>query len=216
MSELSTIVSFLKQTNELKVAYALLSTFEKYATILEQMDEVANGYCEIKYYKEAIALSEKCLAIASNPEQLYSIRANLAKLYNHYNEPNKALLYLKANNEVIPNQYENLLEQVFALFLLNRKEESEAVLREMVTRDDLPEEIMNRILFNLGTYDLYRGRLQQGLTGFLITGKKLGIWKSLELPFKFWSGGIIPGMTLVIATEGGIGDEFIPKLILLF
>jgi tetratricopeptide (TPR) repeat protein len=201
-------IGFLKNVDELKVAETLLDTFAKYARNAEQLNDLGKGYHDIKRYAKAIAVTENALSTSSSNEFMYALRANLAKLYNHINDPEKALFYLNINDRLTPNDPDVSLERVFSLFLLGRRSESEEILREMV-KHELPDDVMNRVLFNLGTYDLYRGKLQEGLRGFLLTGKKLGIWKKVELPFKFWEGGIQLGKTLIILAEGGIGDEFI-------
>lgn len=206
---LDNIISFLKNTDEHKTAEVLLDTMSKYAVRIEEYDNLARWYMEIKKYPSAIRYAEKALVNSPTNEQMYACRANLSKLYNHINDPKSSLRYSNINSKIKPDDYDPLMEQVFSYFLLNEKDKSEAILRELITYDDLPEELTNRIKFNLGTYDLYAGKFKQGMKGFLLEGKKLGIWKNATLPFKFWEGGIYPGKTIVILAEGGIGDEII-------
>lgn len=69
--------------------------------------------------------------------------------------------------------------------------------------------LRTRILFNLGTYHLWRDDFQTGLRLFLFKGEELDYWKKVKLPFTFWKGGIMPGRTIILHAEAGIGDEFI-------
>ncbi len=70
-------------------------------------------------------------------------------------------------------------------------------------------ELRTRIKFNLGTYHLYRDEFQKGLSMFLHEGQKLDYWRKAKLPFKFWDGGVMPGKTIILYAEAGIGDEII-------
>lgn len=206
---LDQVIEFLKRTDELEAARNLLKVTAKYANRIEEYDSLGRWFMEVKDYPNAIRYAEKALVNTPTNEGLYACRANLAKLYNHINDPKSSLRYSSTNLALNPEDYEAKMEQVFSYFLLNQKDKSEAILRELVERDDIPEELVPRIKFNLGTYDLYAGKFQQGLRGFLLEGKKLGIWKPQSLPLKFWDGAIQMDRTIVILAEGGIGDEII-------
>lgn len=206
---LDQIIETLKNFDELKTAKVLLDTFAKYASTVEEYDSIAKWYMEIKEYPLAIRFAEKALVNTPTNEGMYACRANLSKLYNHINDPKASLRYSSTNLKINPEDYDAKMEQVFSYFLLNEKDKSEQILRDLKNQPDIPEKLLHRINFNLGTYDLYKGEFQKGLRGFLIEGKKIGIWKDIKLPFKFWDGGIQPGKTLVICAEGGIGDELI-------
>jgi tetratricopeptide (TPR) repeat protein len=198
------IINFLKETNELQAAKDLLKVIAKYSQNVSHFDSLGRWYCEIKDYDQSLYWTQKALTLAPDNETMQAERNNLAKLHNHRNEPEQALFYLKLN----PVNHDNLLETVFSLFLLNRKEESEQILRDLI-KETLPKSVMERVLFNLGTYDLMHGKFKEGLYGFLIVGKELGIWKKQTLDMPFWSGGIRPGKSILVLAEGGIGDEFI-------
>lgn len=206
---LGDIIDFLKQVDELSTAKILLDTMSKYASNITEYDTLAKSYMDIKEYLLAIKYAEKTLVNAPTNEQMYACRANLSKLYNHINDPVSSLRYSTINNKLNPTDYDPTMEQVFSYFLLNQKDKSEQILRDLILKDNLPIDLVNRIKFNLGTYDLYAGKFKQGLRGFILEGKKLGIWKNVTVPFKFWEGGIQPGKTIVILAEGGIGDEII-------
>lgn len=214
MNPLEQIIAILRQYDELSTGKQLLDTFAKYSNNIEQYDMLGKLYNDLKCYNDAYIYTKKALTIAPDNNTMYSCRANLSKLCNHMNNPEESLYYLNINNLLTPNNPEVLLEMVFSFFLLNKKEESEKILREL--KEDIlsnnieySEPVLNRINFNLGTYDLYKGKFQQGLEGFLLSGKKAGIWKNIDLQLPFWDGEILPNHTILIMAEGGIGDEII-------
>lgn len=207
-SPLVPIIKFLREVDELKTAEALLDVFAKYANGIEQFDEIAKHYMDIKRYKKAITLCEKALAIA-DPRQAYSVRVNLAKLNNNINYPEKSLQLLAINERLNPKDLDVKLEKMFSLFLCNRKEESKELLLRIMNDPTVNEKQLQTCKFNMGTYDLYDGKFMDGLKGFLVEGKKLGIWKDKEIVnLPKWEGQI-DGSEIVIIGQGGIGDEVI-------
>lgn len=208
-SALTHIVQFLMDTGEIIMAKSLLSIISKYADTLETHDDVANCYRIIKDYHKSIDHAKKCLILASTNEALYNTRLNLAKLHNLINDPNQALIYLNANEQLNPHDPDVLLEKALSLFMLNKKEESKQLLIRTLSIDGISDNVRECIDFNLGVHDFKDGNLQSGLRRFLLTGQKFNSWRSANLPFKFWEGGIKIGSNIVILAEGGIGDEFI-------
>jgi tetratricopeptide (TPR) repeat protein len=207
-SPLEPIIKFLRDVDELKVAESLLDVFAKYSNDIGQFDEIAKHFMDIKRYNKAIKQCESALALA-NPQQAYSVRVNLAKLYNNINYPEKSLSVLALNEKLNPKDLDVKLEKMFSLFLLNRKDESEKLLVEIMNDPTANEKQIQTCKFNMGTYDLYHGKFVEGMKGFLIEGKKLGIWKDkalINLPP--WNGEI-DGSEIVIVGQGGIGDEVI-------
>lgn len=208
-SPLVPIIEFLRGVDELKIAESLLDVFAKYSNNIEQFDEIAKHFMDIKRYRKAISQCEKALGIA-NPQQAYSVRINLAKLYNNINYPEKSLNLLLINERLNPKDLDVKLEKMFSLFLLNRKDESKELLLKIMNDPEATEKQVQTCKFNMGTYDLYDGKFKEGLKGFLVEGKKLGIWKdkvSLNLPV--WNGEIEENAEIVIIGQGGIGDEVI-------
>ena len=84
------------------------------------------------------------------------------------------------------------------------------MMRKLNEIADLPDQVRGRVLYNLGSYDIERGLFKQGLKGFIDVGHKIGIWKHSETPgVPQWDGTPQPGKTLLVHSEGGIGDEII-------
>ena len=206
---LSVVIDFLEKSNNDSLASQVIDVFAARSTKLEQVNLIAKLYMDIRNVEKAEQTALRVLAMSGTVEEIYNARANLAKLYNHINEPTKSLFQSNINKVIIPDDPDTILESVFSLYLLNRKAEAEIILRELKSQESkLEQRHQNIVNFNLGTYDLEKGEFLKGLTGFTINGRRLDIWSNSQLPFKFWDGGIYPGKTLILyVCGGGIGDE---------
>lgn len=205
---LKTIVSFLKDKDELKTAEILLNTFAKYANGIEQLDELAMLYEKVKLYTQSEYYLQKCLAIASNPAQQYAVRANLAKVYNHLNEPQKSILQSNLLLELNPNNFEAQMEIAFSYYLLGEYEKSYALQTELLKNSKISENVKKRIFFNMGTFEMEAGDFKSGLYKMIMGGKEIGLWTPFKVPFPKWDGKHTDKTILVFA-EGGIGDEIV-------
>ena len=217
---LSFVVNFLEKANQDKLASDVIDVFANSiqngqsanGQKIEQYNMIAKLYLDIRNIPKAEYWALRVLGMAGTVEQSYNARANLAKMYNNVNEPTKSLFHSNINKMVTPDDPDTLLESVFSLYLLNRKDEAEQILRDLKSREDtLDEHHQDIVNFNLGTYDLEKGNFIDGLKGFMLKGRKLNIWFSpRQLPYKFWDGGAYPGKTLILFAEGGgIGDEML-------
>ena len=214
---LENIVLFLDRVKP-ELSREVLETFGKHSQTFEQFDEVSKLFFKIKDYDKSIEFGEKAYAIASTPQQMYIIRHNLINVYNHNNYPEKALRYIRANEAVLKDDNDRDFEKAFSLFLLNRKSEAAELLRSKLSDTSLNEEQRIKLEFNLGTYDLIDGNLQQGLKRFLLSGEQMGIWDNTKTfitqpletyGLQKWNHSIKPNMNLLIIAEAGIGDEII-------
>lgn len=211
---LEIIIEHLKLKEEYQVAEMLLDIFKKDSSTLEQLDLLGKLYYETKCYKKAIEVTEKALEKTKTEQEKYSVRCNMIKMKNHINEPADALKYIEENNKVISYSLDMEMEKVFSYFLLNQKDKSEQILRDLLLDHitEMDDATISRIKFNLGTYDLYHGRFQKGLRGFLLEGKKIGLWgqhKIHESKLVSDDNPLQQGDKLLILAEGGIGDELI-------
>jgi len=216
INDLEPFIMTLKNLGETKLAKQVVDVFAKNAFSFEQQDNVSKCYFKLKYYDDAIKHGEKALVQAHSPQLMYVTRFNLTNVYNHANYPEKALTYINANEKLIPNDPDLMLEKAYALFLSNKKFEAEKILHHVLENyKDLPEETIVKIKFNLGTYYLYHDEFQKGLRHFILDGAKMRLWntetifsrnKGLNLPF--WEGS--PDVkNLVVYAEAGSGDEII-------
>lgn len=206
---INSITSQLKKWNELKTAKTLLDTFLKYASTYTEYDILGQAYNDIKDYMLSIYCIEKVLLLAPDSNVMYAARANLAKVYNHANLPQKALDCVLLNERKTPKDYDVLLEKSFSLFLLNRKSESFEILTALHKQPNLPETVSDRVNFNLATHKMYAGEYKEGLSSFVNSGSTLDLWQSTNLSLTKWDGITRPGSTVVIYAKGGIGDEII-------
>lgn len=207
---LETVITGLYQLREIPTARLVLEALARHTHTYDQFDELALCYFRIKDYLTAISYAQKALVLAHTNERMYATRTNLINLYNHANYPEKAMELIRIIDITHPNDIHNQLEKAFSLYLLNRKDEAEAIIRnQLETNPSLDEQTKIKLRFNLGTYELYRDEFQTGLRHFLYEGRKMDIWKKPTLPRKKWEGEIIPNMMLIIVAEAGIGDEFI-------
>lgn len=205
---LEQITEYLYHKNP-TLAIEVLDTFFADSFHFEQYDEIAKIAFKIKKYAEAIKYAEAGHANALTPEKMWVSRCNLINLYNHANQPEKALRLIRANEAVIPDDVDTRLEKAFSLYLMARRDEAEAILRAEISRPDITPEMKLKIEFNLGTYELYRDNFPYGLELFQNRGRQLGYWTGPAIDENFWTGQDITGQDLYILAEAGIGDEII-------
>lgn len=201
------ITQFLKQVDELYEAKQLLNTFVKYSNTLEQYDKLGMLFQEVKAYPESLQMLEKCLELAKGP-QLHAVHANLAKVYNHVNNPEKSLYYSNLNLKLNPNDYEALMEQSFSYYLAGDSRKSYEIQSKILERPNIPEQLRNRIIFNMGSFEMIDGKFKEGLRKFILGGRKIDIHPEKRKPFRRWQGEHTDKIILVYA-EAGIGDEII-------
>lgn len=211
ISDLEPVTSTLSKMGRQDLAVDILETFGKYSTDFIQFDNLSKCYFKLKIYDKAVEYGEKALLKTPNE---YITRTNLIKIYNHYNYPERALNYISINESINPYDSNAKFEKAYSLFLLNRKDEAERSLLDLLNgKLPLSEPLKNRLLFNLGTYNLLRDRFQEGLNGFIIGGGKVGIWKEKRITDSkfdapFWNGKSDVDQ-LIIYPEAGFGDEII-------
>lgn len=202
------IIEFLNNVNELKLAENLLDVFAKYSNNLQQYDELGRSFEKIKQYNKALLMLEKCLIVANNPEQLYNIRCNLAKVYNHLNDPQKSIFYSNINLEINPNDPEMFMEQSFSNYLYGDFKTSYDIQVKLLKDPNVSDNVKKRITFNMGTFEMQQGNFKVGLYKMINGGKEIGIWKSPVRSYEKWNGQDT-NKTLLVFAEAGIGDEFI-------
>jgi len=200
---------FLKHNGEKKAAQTLLEALSRHSNDIKQIDELAKTAFDIKDYPLAVKLAEKMVNILQDPKAKYDATDNLIISYAHANYPEKALELIEKQEKIVPNDRDRELKKAYSLFLMGRRDEAEAILRKNLESPYLTEKVKTEINFNLGTYELYKDKFQEGLYRFLIYGRKMGNWNKPALPYTMWNGEDISGKTLIILAEAGIGDEFI-------
>jgi hypothetical protein len=196
----------IKQNDKAKIVLDLMLP---YCNTIPQIDAIGKLYAEIREFSTTLKLALKIYNMAETSEMKFDARVNIIRAYLNLNKPHEALTYIKMNEMVNPKDHPNRMDKAMAHFLLNRKIEGEAMLREILT-EPTTDDINFRVNFNLGTYDLANGNFKEGLRHVLLDGRKLNIWHKFNFPQEqLWEGTPQAGKTIVLCAEGGIGDEII-------
>ncbi len=206
---LDEVVSTCKTLNNLNDAKIFLCIASKNSKNLITLDRIGYLQSEIKDYIGSIETLKKCLSITSDKNSRYAINANMAKIYNHSNEPQLSLNHSNSNLKEAFD-YDTLMEISFSYYLMGNYQESEKRMRELFSRKNVPDVIKDRVAYNLGSYDLEHGDFKKGLLGFIDVGHKIKIWPESKVPYlPAWKGEDLNNKKLIIHSEGGIGDEII-------
>lgn len=209
ISLLDSVVLTCISKNNLDDARTFLKIASSNCFDLGYLDRIAYLQSEIKDYRACVESLKICLTLAQDNASKFAIRANMAKMLNHLNEPMMSLAYSKMNKEAMFD-YDTLMEMSFSYYLMSDYQESEKMMRELITHDDLPQDVRGRVEYNLGSYDIERGEFKKGLKGFIDVGHKIKIWHEQYIPdVPVWQGEDISGKTIIVHAEGGIGDESI-------
>jgi hypothetical protein len=227
---LEQLVVCLNNFNRKDLAEEVLEAFGNKAVGFDELECVAKSFFKIRSYLKTADYLYKAIEHTQDPERIYNIKCNLINSFNHANYPEKALSIIEECEAEFPNHLDLVLEKAFSLFLLNHKSKAEDLLRNTLKNfsDQLSDEYVNKIKFNLGTYHLYKDDFQVGMKLFLEEGAKMKLWndRSLFIRQEFpsitfnksnnsktnfikWDGEVRPGSTLIIEAEAGIGDEII-------
>lgn len=196
----------IKQFEKAKIVLDLLKPF---ATSIREFDQLGKLYAEIREFNDTLELAHKIYASVTDPVSRFDARVNIIRAYLNLNKPIDALTYVNINERERPDDHPNQMDKAMCYFLLDKKQEGEAILRNILTEPHT-EDIDFRVNFNLGTYDLRNGKFKEGLRHVLLDGRKLNIWHQFKFPkTQLWEGIPQPGKTIVLCAEGGIGDEII-------
>jgi tetratricopeptide (TPR) repeat protein len=196
----------MKKFDEAKIILDLLKPYT--GEELTSIDAIGKLYAEVRDFNTTLELAKKTYAKVKTDEERYILRVNMIRAYLNLNKPEEALELVLENEKIKPSDHPNMMDKAMALFLLNRKTEGEQLLRSILTQPR-SKDIDSRVRFNLGTYDIANGNFKEGLRHVLLDGKLLNIWQTYALKNKRWRGEVVPGQTVVMCFEGGIGDELI-------
>lgn len=93
------------------------------------------------------------------------------------------------------------LDQALQECIHGRPDLSESILRQQ-DQDDL------RVRFNLGWHDMRHGKLSKGFDG-MNAGRFINVFGSKPIPGPIWRDQPLEGKTVLLRSEGGLGDEII-------
>jgi tetratricopeptide (TPR) repeat protein len=205
-SSLKYVVDALVSKDRHEQAKELLEFFEQQAKTAEDLDTLGECSIRAQHYELRLRCAKKLYSLCTTAEQLFNARENLYKVYSAMNYPEKALFYIDLNLKLKPNDTETLLNRAFNLALMNKKPEGEAILNTIKTDD--PKHIKSLNFARVGKM-LREGDTARGISNFITAFKPKNHLFEDTLKLKFWDGVIQPGKTIVIAGEGGVGDEII-------
>ncbi len=203
---LKTTVLDLIKSDQRALAWSLIDHYLKKAHTLEHFDTL--GYLSLKADKRDTYLecAEAAYAMAVEPHQRLAARTNLYMAYNAMNQPEKALFYIEENLKLMPEDFQTLCQKAFNTSLLGHKDVAEQMLLDLTVQ--YPEDAY-KIEAAFSGKHLREGRTAQGILSFIEAFKPKNKVFEEYLGMNRWTGLIVPGKTLYIDGEGGIGDEII-------
>lgn len=208
MNPLELVAKTLYSFDEKELTYQLLDAFGKKAQTIQQYDDVAKIFFEVKNFPKAIEYGEKALQQAKIKQEKYILSKNLINAYNQSNHPEKAIAQIEFCKKINPQDPELLLEETFAYSALGKKDKSDKLLFNLIQKK-LPEEIERKAYHNLSGYYFKNNDLHTALKHFLKAGE-VEAYKNQKTPnYEKWDGTITPGRTIIIDNQCGAGDEVI-------
>lgn len=187
-------------------AFHILDFYYKKAKEIPEYEALGELAMKCEYRGMVLKCAENSYIMARTQEQLMNARRNLCSVYNALNMPEKALFYNNINLEIEPDSFDFQLTRAYNLALMNRREESEEVIESLIAKDPKQEE---NIRFGLSGKLLREGKTTEGIMNFIDTFKpKSELFEDI-MKMKKWNGIAMPGSTLYVNGEGGIGDEII-------
>lgn len=200
------IVMDLLGQEKRKLAFEILEMYFKCATSISDFDALGHLSLKAEHRQLYLKCAEAAYTKAENSEQKYIARSNLYKAYNAMNQPEKALFYIDANLMFTPDDFETLSQKAFNISLSGDKETAEKILLDLVAKYPDREKDMRSALS--GKY-LREGKTAEGIMHFINAFKPSNALFDERLKMRRWTGLAMPGRTIYVDGEGGIGDEII-------
>lgn len=189
-----------------KLAFELLDLYYQHAETLSDFDILGGLALKAEYRPLYLKCAEAAYTKAETTEQLYIARSNLYKAYNALNYPEKALFYIDINLKITPEDFETQTQKAFNLALQGNRKESEDLLLGLAEK--FPERAKDLRSAFSGKM-LREGKTAEGILNFIETFKPRNALFEDQLNMKRWNGMPMPGKTIYVDGEGGIGDEII-------
>jgi hypothetical protein len=211
---------FFIEGDKLKEARTVLDLVYPYATTVEQLDALGHAYSQAKGWEKCSDIASRLYFSLEEPRKSFA-RNSRINAYINLNQPDAALELIEEQESVnfnrnkkefsVDDQVNLGLQKAMALFMMNKKGDSEKVLNTISKNYLLTEAQRRSIVFNMATHKIANGHFKEGLRDFILVGRQLGIWKKSSLPpMQQWTGQTLStGQKILIVAEGGIGDEII-------
>jgi tetratricopeptide (TPR) repeat protein len=217
MSDIDSVkqtVDILERSDLLDEIVSFMEMFEKHKLVPKDIlgyDLYCYCYNKAKKFHKAIEYGEKALSLAKGIEQQIAVKNNVAKIYLSANQPIKAKEYYEFILKHVSNDPAILLDYSASLFACNLKDKSYQIIKKM--EENLwkyDDKMSDSILFNLGVHYIQQGDFRKGMEHLNI-GRKLKVFGSYSKIWDIpeWNGVPKKNMHILMAGEGGIGDEII-------
>ena len=203
---LKSVILDLVNCDKRNLAYSVLDHMYERSSTIQDYDIVGELSLKSEYRSLYFECAKTAYNLSLTPEQRIAARENLIKAYSAMNYPEKALEYIEQQLKVLPNNFEMLCQKASNLFLCGDKYASEKLLDELLIQ--FPDR-QRDVEFLLSSRYLRQGNTAKGISIFIDTYKKPNDLFHNQLKMKKWSGIAQPGRKIYVASEGGIGDEFI-------
>jgi hypothetical protein len=202
----SLIIDSCKSKSEEQEAKTFLKTASNNLYDIGLLDHIAQLQSSIKDYSETIETLKRMLKLTNEEPVINAVRSNLATTYNKVNDPKSALEQLNQ----LPSDVSTKMETSLAHYFLGEYDKSESIMREISMVRNLPEQIKDRVDYNLAIYEIEKGNFKKGFHQYIEKGHRIHIWPTQNRAMiPQWKGEVEEGKTIIIHGEGGIGDEMI-------
>ena len=143
-----TTAEFFIDIKQFEKAKIVLDLLKPYASTIDDFDQLGKLYADIREFNDSLEIALKMYSMTTVETLLRELRTNIIRAYLNLNKPYDALRYIDIQNRMYPDDQPNRMDRAMALFLLNRKNEGEAILRQILTEPH-DDDIDFRIKFNL-------------------------------------------------------------------
>jgi len=194
-------IKYLRNTGQLQEASDLIKTQKSDNNTTGQWSLLALMFYDMHDYEEAIYATRKAIETSDSKQDIFCHKANLAKFYNDNNEPHKALEVVQD----VPITDDIKVSKAFSYLLLNQKDRSKNLYREIIRSPKTPFSIRGTANYNLAVISMQDDWLKSmlDLSDF---GTLTGIHPALPRP---WTGADLEGQSLIVISNSGLGDDII-------
>lgn len=186
--------------------FEILDFYYPQARTTADYDVIGAIALKAEYHEMYLRAAEAAYSSALTSEQIFCARINLYKAYNTMNYPDLSMLYVDQHLEIEPDSFDAHMQRAFNLALMNRRTESEQIIRTQIAANPKDEE---NIRYALSGAMLRSGQTAEGILNFIDTFKPPSQLFEHTLKMQKWTGVPQPGRTIYVNGEGGVGDEII-------
>jgi tetratricopeptide (TPR) repeat protein len=191
------------RVEDFDLAITLLDKLSHLRNDVEFLNWKAMVEFEAKKYVRSLHTSEQILTVVDNAFTNF----NAGRVAYKANELLKSKTYLERAMELDPTDYAAKLDHAVTVCSLGDIDGAFELINSINANDAHTAQILE---FNKGWHYIRRGDFKRGMA-LLHIGRSINIWGSHARRYSRpqWDGSTQEGKTILIAGEGGIGDELI-------